>query len=631
VPVDAVDILPESMVDAVAVLQRHAAAVGDVVAAGDFVCETEIESLTENRKVTAYVRRAPFAYRRETKYERNSSLVVELSDGRYAWELDEAGRGKLLKGERARLVLEAAWIEGLQCLVAGPREQSVVIGPPMKIGVLPTVPPLQGVPDLLRPIDLTLPSGMMLRTYIEEATGWMHGLANPNIVPQRNVRLANPEQFGALRLQAQRAENRGGRLGERVRVVSVRFGPLAPELFGSVPRPPLAPWIDASPVEVRYAPWPGSACFLFPDVRVDGRSLGPGLFDTGVCYTFVDESLVKQLGLQALSPRSSAGMSGEATGARHWLDSVELPGFTLAQLDCGSGALPFVAPAASGQSARVVLANEVLSMSPVVDLRQKRLLLRSSPVQPLDGKDCIRLPLERRIYREIDTVPIAIDGKRLDVVLDTGLETALRLTPRGLARAGLPTEFAYWEPRAASRREIAGLGRQGREVIYVWLPTFTLGPVQFRSALAMLDFAQILGEHDEGSPGAGALAGFARFGLDRQRRLLELEPGPGHRHDGGGYLAVPAASVFGMCLREPDAAALARGEIQPVIYAVMPGTPWAAAGVAASDRLLRIDGQACDGRDLGVLAAHEAKPAMQVLVDIGKPDGRLLRLPLLRK
>jgi hypothetical protein len=627
----AADILPESTAVAVAVLGRHAAAVGDVVAAGDFVCETVFEGPGEKYKVTSYVRRSPFGYRRETRPERGQGLIVELSDGRYAWEIDKDGNGKLLVGERARLLLEAAWIEGLQYLVAGPREQMPTMMPPQQIAALPTVPLVPVPKNPLRPIDVKSPSGMKVRLYIDEASGVLHGSANPTIVPLRNVRHANHQLFGTLRLPALRVENRAARLGEQVRVVSVRFGPLAPELFGSVPRPPLTPWIDASPLEVRHAAWPGSACFLLPEVRANGRSLGPALFDTGASYTCLDESLATQLGLQVLSPRSNAGMSGKVTGARRWLDSLELPGFTLTQLDCGSAALPYVAAAANGQSSRLVVANELLSMSPVVDLRQRRLLLRSNPVQPLDGKDCIRLPLERRIYRDLDTVPIAIDGKRLDVVLDTGLETALRLTPRGLARAGLPTDPAYWEARTSIRREIAGIGMQGRQVPFVWLPSFTLGPVQFRPSLVILDFTQILGEHDEGSLGAGALAGFARIGLDRQRRLLELEPGPGLRREGGGYVAAPAASVFGMCLREPDAAALARGDNQPVIYAVMPGTPWVKAGVTAGDRLLRIDGQPCDGRELGALAVHEAGPAKQVLVEIGKPGGEVLQLPVQRK
>jgi hypothetical protein len=206
-------------------LQRHAANVlaADGAATADFVVEAVAADPARPRHIRTFVRRQPFGFRRELRDSPDGLPVVQVSDGRHAWRPGPdapAGLGELLRGEDARLVLESAWIDSLRYLDASGLAQRLMLGPAMSLPVLPGTPRELVPTGPVQPMVAYLPSGLELRLYFDPADGRLLGLANPTIVPQRNVR------YGELRSSARCAcPRRASRTGAPV---SPRAPPCAP-------------------------------------------------------------------------------------------------------------------------------------------------------------------------------------------------------------------------------------------------------------------------------------------------------------------------------------------------------------------------------------------------------------------
>lgn len=452
-------------------LRRHAANLlaGEGAATSDFVVDAVAGQPARPLHLRTFVRRRPFGFRRELRATPEGLPVVHVSDGRTAWRLlpeGPPGRGELLRGEEARLLLEAAWIDGLRYLDVSGLAQRLMLGPAMSLPVLPGTPREFVLTARVQPMVAYLPSGLELRLYFDPADGRLLGLANPTIVPQRNVRYFDHRQFGPLRLSASRLDNRGAGLSVRTDVQAVRCEPLPPELFAGNPAVVPAGVIDASPIERVATAIPGACYFMLPGVRVSGRPVGAALFDTGAGRTHLTPRLADALGLAVLSPRGASGVAGHARGTRRWIDAIDLPGFSFVQIEVTAMDLPFTAQLGDGSLPELVFGNELLTTSPVLDLRRGRLLLRGAPVEPLAGEGVFSLPLSRQRFADVDVLPIDVGGRRLDVALDTGMPFALRLTRSGLLRAGLPADAATWRARCAGdghrRRRAAGHGGSAR-------------------------------------------------------------------------------------------------------------------------------------------------------------------------
>ncbi len=169
--------------------------------------------------------------------------------------------------------------------------------------------------------------------------GHFWGLANPGISPQRNVRYGECRMFGSLQLPAARWENRGRDPFVRVQIDAVRFEPLRPALFAGNPMPKVEARLDAGPIERLPKEIPGACYFVLPQVTRNARAQGPALFDTGAARVYLDTQLADLLALPALSPRGALGVTGRAAGTRRWLDTLELPGLRLAQIEVSTAGL----------------------------------------------------------------------------------------------------------------------------------------------------------------------------------------------------------------------------------------------------------------------------------------------------
>lgn len=186
--------------------------------------------------------------------------------------------------------------------------------------------------------------------------------------------------------------------------------------------------------------------------------------------------------------------------------------------------MPFTAQLSSGRVPELVPGNELLTTSPVLDLQRGRLAATVAG-GTLAGAGTFTVPLSRQRYADLDVLPIDVGGRRLDVGLDTGMHTALRLTAHGLRRAGLPADAATWRARGALSIGMGGAGQRATPALLVRLDEMAIGPVVLERPWVMLLFDESLDDADEGALGAGALLAFARVGIDRGHRVLELEPG----------------------------------------------------------------------------------------------------------
>lgn len=388
--------------------------------------------------------------------------------------------------------------------------------------------------------------------------------------------------------------------------------------------------IDAGPLERAATAIPGACYFMLPGVRVDGRPAGSALFDTGSGRTHLTSRLADTLGLAVLSPRGATGVAGHARGTRRWIDTADLPGFSCAQIEVTAMDLPFTAQLGDGSLPEIVLGNELVATSPVLDLRRGRLLLRGSPVASLAGGGTVAVPLSRQRYADLDVLPVDVGGRRLQVALDTGMHVALRLTAHGLRRAGLPADAAAWRARGAVAMDVGGAGQRATAALLVRIDAIAIGPFVLERPWVLLLLDASVGDEDEGALGAGALMAFARVGIDRERRVLELEPGAAFARASGGVLRAPAPGVFlGMSVVVPDAAARARGERLPVVREVVAGSAAAAAGVVVGDRVVGVDGVACEGMAASVVNERlcgRGERGEVVVVEVRRVDGRVERV-----
>jgi hypothetical protein len=248
---------------------------------------------------------------------------------------------------------------------------------------------------------------------------------------------------------------------------------------------------------------------------------------------------------------------------------------------------------------RVVLGGRPLfSGSPFFDLDGAELSLRGSPVARLEGKHVARVPFVAAGPDGPFVVEVRIGGSApVPVLLDTGSPYVLRLGAAGLRRAGLPTTRKAWRERGGMPLRYAGAGGGEPSVdLLVRLDELALGPVRWQRPwvlLAGLGSAEQASERYEGLFGGGALAPFARFGLDLERAELELDPGERVERAKDGRLVVADPGEFlGLLLAAGDVHPdLVRGA--PRVYDVVEESPAARAGLRSGDRLLAIGGIPC--------------------------------------
>lgn len=125
----------------------------------------------------------------------------------------------------------------------------------------------------------------------------------------------------------------------------------------------------------------------------------------------------------------------------------------------------------------------------------------------------------------------------------------------------------------------------------------------------------------EAAVGGGALAVFARG-------RLELEPSAALVRTGAGWRVPCAGRFLGLLTNAPEPGARSGPAALPVVVEVPPGTPAAVAGVEAGDRLASIDGFACAGLEPRRWNEKLWVREGQVMVELVKPDGKVVRVAL---
>lgn len=574
-------------------LARHTNSLGGA-AAVDATNEIVFDSIEGEIRSRTFVRRRPFAMRVEITRPGADAPEVRLCDGRRAFRLGRNGELLLLTGDDARQLIEAALLDGWLYLDGNLPGLRRIRGPRQALAMPPGVPPTLQAPPPVWPVAAMHPCGTEIRLYFDAVDGRLRGLANTSFVPQRNVRFGDWTTFGPLLLPASRFENRGADRPSLVKVTGISYGPIEAERFVALPPLPDGEARDASSLVLAATEVPGACYPLLPAVGIDRRVQVTGMFDTGAGRTCLDARLADHLGLRVLAQRNVRAIAGSTTTSQRWLEALELPRWQFVQVEVGATPLPLTIQDAFAAWPSVIVGGEVRDHGPVLDLRRGTLQLRDTRPTPIEAEGLMHVPLVSDPMADLDEIPIEIGGKRLVAVLDTGMPVVLRLRPTGLRAAGLPIDAAAWHELGAVPMDTTGAGGTGTTDLLVRLPSVRLGDCVLEQPWVQVALGDEPGGADSAAAiGMGALLPFARVGLDRSRRRLELEPGPAMVRGDDTWRVPPPGAFLGLRVALPEPPAQARGERLPFVVEVGPGSPAANAGLRVLDRLHSIDGVPC--------------------------------------
>jgi hypothetical protein len=614
--------------------------------ANTFTYEGTLDDGNAVQRYRAFVRTKPFAFRQEV-YAPDASepALVRITDGRHVWSPDPAAptkpprRGIPLPGPAARAVLETAFFDGFVYLAHENFARRCAAAPPTPLPPHPTLH-TSAAAQPAHPILFLAPGGATVQAWFHRDDGRLLGLDAPFPNPSHSVRCDDWRDFGPIRLPAIRREGAPNQPTFTLTITDFHVGPtLADALFAGCPAEPLPELLDAAAIEPAPSSIPGASHFLVPDLRV-----GPGLtihalLDTGADSVYLSAPAADRLRLPVLARTRARGTAGSADVTRRWLDSLQIGAFRALQVEVSATLLPGLPQLAEHRQPAMVLGGDRLfEHSPVFDLQVGRLLLRGSPVRPLaelhaaEGRVVV-LPLSRKGPRALPEVAIGIGGSRLTAMLDSGLHVVLLLTPKGMARAGLPLAADAWRARGAVTTRTSGAGANVREDLLVQIDQVDLGPVRFQRPWVLLQLAAPEAEGDEmpwdAVLGGGALLPFTRVGLDDARGRLELERSPRLRKEGGRWLVPEPGTFLGLVLAPGALGARAGPESLPHVIEVAPGTAAAAAGIAVGDRLAALGGSACDGVEPGQLNERFwLGPGERVELELVRRGGERVRVTL---
>lgn len=170
-------------------------------------------------------------------------------------------------------------------------------------------------------------------------------------------------------------------------------------------------------------------------VQINGRAVH-ALLDSGAQSSVIDRDLARRLdlSLSPIAPVVAFGVSGQAQVGRSAsadvsIGALSFKGLTGAVLDIGSIA------SASGRKFELVLGQDVFrTVIADVDFLQGRVALHD-PARYALPLEAVEEPA--RLGRGELLVPIRIEGRPIEVVLDTGASGALALSPQTAMAAGL--------------------------------------------------------------------------------------------------------------------------------------------------------------------------------------------------
>ncbi|HEX5012059.1 MAG TPA: hypothetical protein VFY71_16860 [Planctomycetota bacterium] len=597
-------------------------------AAPDLELTGRIDAATGSFAMRILIRRAPFAWREELTWHGapapaggeaaapsaaaelppplgHAQHTVFLSDGKRCWNLaDEIGPAGPVGGLAAIELLDTVNLFRL---------------------LLDPAATLAGVADRPRLVTDELHHAVD-EPHVDLFFAWPHGtawvasvllhsgrlvnLADSTGVTRRWFRALEWRPLGDGLLLPTRLETGAGEQVLSVLRLEAARGGLrhADALFAGDPAPPLPERLDATRLLVTGQPVPGAAAFIFPDVAVHGAASAGAVwtaFDTGSPEVYVHPELADKVGLLTVGAYTSFGVVGQSSSRLRWIDRLDLGRYSLLQLPAPDPPLPPFNELPAGHPLGAIVGGpRLLELSPVLDLRAGRLLLRGPPVRPLSelaGRPAAQVPLSLDDDRHLQLEAI-VGGVPVRAVLDTGLPFALRLARADLPRLGLPDDDDVWRARGAVPWRSTSVGGHAGDDLLVRLDgDVSLGWVALRQPWVV-----IAGRGSEGAValptlvGAGALSALEQVGLDGSRMLLELLPPEALPAAKGGAppaFVVPSPGRFlGFILNSPDLGAGSLPHDCPHVISVVAGTPAAAAGLREGDMLAQAGGADCEAQ-----------------------------------
>ncbi len=583
------------------ILERHRDFVGGapaIAAAGDFVLEGTVEAGGEPLVLRTFVRRTPFALRQEIRSQQQAlPPLVRITDGRYAWQLDAEGRSEPLPPVAARLLMEAAFLDGLLYLDPASSALPITGGLVTLLGMGP-LPGGLGAAGRLRDVQFA-PAGADVHFLFDEANGALRAVIASTTAPARELRLGNWQEHGGLRWPMLRWEFTDG-VAATVTIDTVRVGMQHdPALFGGSPAPELPKHLRVGELWMLPDSVPEAMQFAVPHVGIGNGLEVVALFDTGANDLYLAEAAADRAGLPALKRGHALGTNGLAAFTERWLDLLQLGTFVDRQLRVHATVMPSITALAVQHQPAMVLGTEVaVDRSPILDLGNGHLSLRGTPVTPLGdgertGRTPLRVPFRRDPRSSLPMVEVKLGDATIDALFDTGQAPVLMLTTSGLARAGLPVTRDAWIQRGAIAMPMQGAGGLVAEQLLVRLPSVRLGSVQWQEPWVLVSLASGVAPF-EAALGGGALWHFARVGIDAEHNLLELEPRDSVARTGD-QVVVPRSASFAGIVPVPAQLGAVGRDAMPIVHVVFPGTIAAAAGVREGDRIHTIDGHRCAG------------------------------------
>ncbi len=381
------------------------------------------------------------------------------------------------------------------------------------------------------------------------------------------------------------------------------------ELFAGDPAVPPGQRLDAARLLVAAHPVPGAAAFILPDVAVHGARTAREVwtvFDTGASGVCIHPDLADGLGLLLIGMEATSGVFGTNRSELRWIDRLDLGRHALLQLPAPSQPFPPFNEVPAERTLGVIAGGlRVMQLSPVLDLRAGRLVLRDGTVHPLAklaGRPAALVPMRDDGHSRPE-VTVSIGGVPVTALLDTGLPQALRLARADLPRLGLPEDDDAWHALGAVPYHASAFGGQSGEDLLVRLEQdVSLGSLTLHQPWVLVARASQGGEPELPTlVGAGALSSLEQVGLDWANGRLELIAPDGLLSAPGGDSAAPRivvpppARFLGFILDPPDRGATEPPHSLPHVISVRPGTPAAAAGLREGDMLARAAGIDCEG------------------------------------
>jgi len=621
----------------VTTLQQHAVAIG---AAGGLPASWRtVATRTEGGRQTTvrtFVRRSPFALRRELETEGRSH--VSLTDGHLAWH----GDGRPLPAAQARELLDTALLDGLLYLdpdrVAGGPDTDT----PWPLREHAALPPDLSGPRTSNWIASRSPSGRLLQLHFDAADHQLLEAADATPGGSRSwTRYGLPRRLASLSLPTLRAS---GRIGEPTTAVwqveAVEIDVTLPDdLFAGCPQVETPRVQSLGQMLTCVHATPGNAYLVLPAVLVNGNPV-EALVDTGASRSALVPRLATTLRVPAGGPIAAHAFAGSVQMQSAWLDEVRAGERIRLQRTVAVSHLPGIYPRPRDRQPAMLFAIDLFDDSPVLDLAGAELLCRGTPVTPLaelaDRRKSARVvttPL-RWLPDGAPMVTIEIDGVAIDAVIDSGSPGTLRLGKAALQRCNLPTDAPTWIARGALRSSGQQTGGAVYEELVIAgepLAAFHIGPVRFERAIVYLSGL----DGDAPLPydaflGAGALLPFRRVGFDRQRGLLELDPGDHvERRDDGTLVVPPPGPLLGLHLGAAGAATPEGVVRLPTVTQVLPGSAAANAGLREGQQVWAIDGVPCPTLSMDTICRRFwdiGNGALKVSI-LGDPVPHVLRAP----